>query len=134
MKKKESEVQEHCVIVEEKEDDSDCTIVKKEINGIPVVYLATEEGLVEEKRGRTLAEHDNKENKKPSTKEPRRTPSWTRTTTTTLPSPSKPSKEKLWSTLRETVNLYELSKRTLDAPVLGVTVQELLSISQDLMQ
>ena len=99
-----------------------------------MVYLATEEGHVEENRGRTLAEDENKENKKPRTKEPRRRPSRTRTATTPLPSSSKPSKEKLWSTLRETVNLDELSKRTLDAPVPGVTVRELLSISPDLMQ
>jgi hypothetical protein len=133
LKKKESEVRANCVTVEEIEDD-DCVIIKEEINGIPVVYLATEEGHVEEKRGRTLGDEENKENKKPRTKEPRRKASRTRTTTTPLRCPPKPSKEKLWSTLRETVNLEELSKRTLDAPVPGVTVRELLSISPDLMQ
>jgi len=40
----------------------------------------------------------------------------------------------MWNTLRESVNIGELSKRTLDAPVPGVTVRELLSISPDLIQ
>ena len=48
--------------------------------------------------------------------------------------PNKPRQDKLWATLRESVNLDELSKRTLDAPVPGVTVRELLSISPDLIQ
>jgi len=42
--------------------------------------------------------------------------------------------EKMWSQLRESIDIGELSKRTLDAPVPGVTVRELLSISPDLIQ
>ena len=133
LKKKEFDMRAKFVTVEEIEDDSDCTIVKEEINGIPVVFLATEEGHIEEKRGRTMADEEIKENKKARTKEPRRKPSKTRATSTPL-GPPKPIKEKLWSTLRESVNLEELSKRTLNAPVPGVTVRELLSISPDLMQ
>ena len=48
--------------------------------------------------------------------------------------PNKPRQDKLWATLWESVNLYELSKKTLDAPVPGVTLRGLLSISPDLIQ
>ena len=48
--------------------------------------------------------------------------------------PNKPRQDKLWATLQESVNLDELSKRTLDALVPEVTVRELLSISPDLIQ
>ena len=54
-------------------------------------------------------------------------------TAVTIP-PNKPRQDKLWATLRESVNLYELSKKTLDSPVPGVTLRELLSISLDLIQ
>jgi len=40
----------------------------------------------------------------------------------------------MWNMLRQSVNIGELSKRTLDAPVPRVTVRELLSISLDLIQ
>jgi len=46
----------------------------------------------------------------------------------------KPQHEKMWNQLRESIDIDELSKRTLDAPVPGVTVRELLSISLDLIQ
>jgi len=42
--------------------------------------------------------------------------------------------DKMWSTLRESVNIGELSKRTWVAPVPGFIVRELLSISPDLIQ
>lgn len=125
----------NCVTVEEEdEDDSDCQLVKEEINGIPVVYIATEEADVEEKRGRSLSDEGDKENKKPRTAGPvaRRTPKILKRGISTPP--IKPRQDKLWATLRESVNLEELSKRTLDAPVPGVTVRELLSISPDLIQ
>ena len=48
--------------------------------------------------------------------------------------PNKPRQDKLWATLRESINLDELIKRTFDALVPGVTVRELLSISPDLIQ
>jgi len=47
---------------------------------------------------------------------------------------TKPQYEKMWNQLRESIDIGELSKRTLDAPVPGVTVRELLSISPDLIQ
>jgi len=42
--------------------------------------------------------------------------------------------EKMWSTLQESVDIGELSKRTLDVLVPGVTVRELLLIAPDLIQ
>ena len=50
------------------------------------------------------------------------------------PPPNKLKQDMLWATLRESVNFEELSKRTLDAPVQGVMVIELLSISPELIQ
>ena len=44
------------------------------------------------------------------------------------------NKDKLWAMLRESINLEKLSKKGLDAPVPGVTVRGLLSISPDLIQ
>ena len=52
----------------------------------------------------------------------------------TVPLNRKTNKDKLWATLRKSVNLEELSKSTLDTPVHGVTARELLSISYDLIQ
>ena len=44
------------VTVEEEYEtmDSACQLVEEEINGIPVVFIATEEADVEEKRGRSM--------------------------------------------------------------------------------
>jgi len=42
--------------------------------------------------------------------------------------------EKMWNTLRESTDIGEISKRTLDTRVPGVTVRELLSISPDMSQ
>jgi len=42
--------------------------------------------------------------------------------------------EKVWNTLRKSTNIREISKRTLDAPVPGVIIRELLLISPDLSQ
>ena len=41
----------NCVTVEEEDEtmDSACQLVKEEINGIPVVFIATEEADAEEK-------------------------------------------------------------------------------------
>ena len=46
----------------------------------------------------------------------------------------RPQPEKMWNTLRDSVHIGELSRRTLDAPVPGVTVRKLLSISPDMIQ
>ena len=44
-----------------------------------------------------------------------------------------PQPEKMWNTLWDSVDIGELSRRTLDAPVPGVRVRELLSISLDMI-
>ena len=41
--------------------------------------------------------------------------------------------EKIWNILRNLVDIGELSRRTLDAPVPGVTVRELFTISPDMI-
>jgi len=46
----------------------------------------------------------------------------------------RPQPEKMWNTLRDLINIGELSTRTLDAAVPWVTVRELLSISPDMIQ
>jgi len=40
----------------------------------------------------------------------------------------------MYNTLRESVDIGELSRRTLDTPVPGVTVKKLLSILPDMIQ
>jgi len=45
-----------------------------------------------------------------------------------------PQPEKEWNTLQESVDIGELSRPTLDAPVPGVTVRELLSILPHMIQ
>jgi len=46
----------------------------------------------------------------------------------------RPQPEKMWNTLRDSVDIGELRRRTLDAPVPGVRVRELLSISLDIIR
>ena len=125
----------------EKEDetmDIACQLVEEEINGIPVVFIATEKADVEEKRGTSMNDEENKEKKRPKVRDfppvSRKTPrNKEKERSITVPL-NKPGQDKLWATQRESVNLDELSKSTLDAPVPGVTVRELLSISPDLIQ
>ena len=131
----------NCMTVEEEDEtmNSACQLVEEEINGIPVVFIATEEADVEDKRGRSMNTEGNKEKKRPKVRDfppvSRKTPrnKENKERTVTVP-PNKPRQDKLWATQRESVNLDELSKRTLDAPVAGVTVRKLLSISPDLIQ
>ena len=131
----------NCVTVEEEDEtmDSACQLVEEEINGIPVVFIATEEADVEEKRGRSMNDKGNKEKRRLKVRDfppvSRKTPlnKENKERAVTAP-PNKPRQDKLWATQRESVNLDELSKRTLDAPVAGVTVRKLLSISPDLIQ
>ena len=137
---KESEIARvNCVTVEEDETiDRVCRFVEEEINGIPVVFIATKEADVQEKRGRSMNDEGDKEKKRPKVRDfppvSRKTPcNKEQERAVTLP-PNKPCQNKLWATLREFVNLDELSKRTLDAPVPEVTVRELLSISPDLIK
>ena len=130
----------NCGTVEEEDDtmDSACKLIEEEIKGIPVVIIAAEEAGVEEKRGRSMNDKGNKEKKRLKVRDfppvSRKTPcNKEQERAVTLP-PNKPCQNKLWATLREFVNLDELSKRTLDAPVPEVTVRELLSISPDLIK
>ena len=65
--KKESEMARgNCVTVEEEDEamDSACQVVEEEIDGIPVVFIATEEADVEEERGRSMNDEGNKEKKR----------------------------------------------------------------------
>ena len=131
----------NCMTVEEEDEtmNSACQLVEQEINGIPVVFIATEEADVEDKRGRSMNTEGNKEKKRPKVRD---FPPVNRKTlrtkenkeiAVTVP-PNKPRQDKLWATLQESVNVDEHSKSTLDTPVPGVTVRELLSISPDLIQ
>ena len=126
----------NCMTFEEDQDEqeNEGQLIREEINGIPVVFLATEELDVEDKRGRPIEDEGEKENKRPRTKEPVRRSPRTSKRALTVPPNSTTNKEKLWATLKESVNLEKLSNKTLDAPVPGVTVRELLSISSDLIQ
>ena len=101
---------------------------------VPVVFLATEEADVEEKKGRDIQDVREKENKGTRTREPVKRSPQTNKSALTVSQNRSTKKAKLWATLRESVNLEEPNKRTLDAPVLGVTVKDLLSISSDLIQ
>ena len=65
--KRESEMARvNCVTVKEEDEtmDSACQLVEEEINGIPVVFIATEEADVEEKCGRCMNDDGNKEKKR----------------------------------------------------------------------
>ena len=61
----------NCVTVEEEDEtmDSVCQLVEEEINWIPVVFIATEETDVEEKRGRSMNDEENKEKKRPKVRD-----------------------------------------------------------------
>ena len=139
--KKESETYwANCVTVEEADEtmDSACQLVVEEINGIVCVFICTEEADVEEKRGRSMNDEGNKEKKRLKARDfplvSRNTPRNEEKETAVPIPPNKPCQDKLWATLQESVNLDELSKKTLDSLVPGVTLRELLSISLDLIQ
>ena len=57
--------------VEEEDEtmDSACQLVEEEIDGIPVVFIATEEADVEEKPGRSMNDEGNKEKKRPKVRD-----------------------------------------------------------------
>ena len=75
-----------------------------------------------------------KKNKRPRTREAVRRSPRTNKRALTVPLNRSTNKDKLWSRLRELLNLEEFSKRTLDAPVPVVMVRELLCISPHLIQ
>ena len=117
LKKESSMPRANFVTFEEDQDEQEieCQLIREEINGIPVVFLATEEADVEGKRGRPIEDVGEKENKRPRTREPVKRSPRTNKRALTVPPNRATNKEKLWATLRESVNLEELSKRTLDA-------------------
>jgi len=119
-----------------------CNILE-EINGEKVIYKPSRE---EEKRARESWDEGDKNDAKRKSfspenspkilkrDKPLRQPAYEKQVEKHDEKPPRPQHDKMWSTLRESVDIGELSKRTLDAPVPGVTVRELLSISPDLIQ
>ena len=61
----------NCMTVEEEAEtmESACQLVEEEINRIPVVFIATEEADVEEKRERSMNNEGNKEKKRPKVRD-----------------------------------------------------------------
>ena len=126
----------NCVTIEEGQDkqENKCQLIREEVNKVLVVFLATEEEDVEEKRGRPIEDEGGKENKRLRTRELVRRSPRTNKLALTVPLNRTTNKDQLWATLRKSVNLAELSKSTLDTPVPGVIARKLLSISHDLIQ
>lgn len=99
----------NCLTFEETQDkyDSDCQLIREEINGVPVVCLASEVEDVEEKRGRLIRDDREKESKRPRIRElapaiTRRSPCNAKLALTVATSRTMtPNKDKLWATLRE---------------------------------
>ena len=56
LKKESNILRAHCLTFEEAQDeyDSDCRLIREEINRVTVVYLTTEEADIAEKRGRHI--------------------------------------------------------------------------------
>ena len=96
-----------CVTFEEDQDEqeNECQLIGEEINGVPVVFLATEVADVEETRGRPIEDVGEKENKSPRTREAVRRSPRTNKSALMVPPNSSTNKDKLWPTLRELVNL-----------------------------
>ena len=134
LKKESNMLNKNRVTFEEDQDaqENECQLIGEEINRVPVVWLATEEAHVEEKGGRPNEDMGETENKRPRTREPVRRSPRTNQRAVTVPPNRSSNEDKLWATLRESVNLEEISKRTIDAPVPDVTVRELLSMSPNL--
>jgi len=112
--------------------------ILEQMNGEEVVYKLFWD--VEEKRARdTWDEYDHPDTKRPAFSPP--TKILKRDKPLRQPAgeheekhEKRPQPEKMWNTLRDSVDISELSRRTLDAPVPGATVRELLSISPDMIQ
>jgi len=111
--------------------------IQEQINGDEVVYQPFWDVEIEEKRARdTWDEGDHPEKKRPAFSPP--TKILKRDKPLRQPAgkheEKRPQLEKMWNTLRDSVDIGELSRRTWDAPVPGVIVRELLSISPDMIQ
>jgi len=114
--------------------------IQEQMNGEEVVYKRFWDVEIEEKRARdTWDEGDHPEKERPAFSPPTKILKCDKP----LRHPAGeheekhekcPQPEKMWNTLRDSVDIGVLSRRTLDAPVPGVTVRELLSISPDMIQ
>ena len=126
----------NCMTFEKDQDEQEngCQLIRKKINGVPVVFLVTEESDVEEKKGRPIQDVAEEERKRPRTREPARRSSQTNQRALTVPPNRSTNKDMFWATLTQSVNLEELSERTLYVTVLGVMVRDLLSILPHLIQ
>jgi len=117
-----------------------CNILE-EMNGEEVIYKPFWEADIEEKRSRDIRGDGDRSDTKRKALSPG-TPTEILKRDRPVRDSAKPDEklekqhqhEKMWSQLRESIDIGELSKRTLDALVPGVTVRELLSISPDLIQ
>jgi len=111
--------------------------IQEQMNGEEVVYKPFWDVEIEEKRARdTWDEGDYPKKKRPAFSPP--TKILTRDKPLRQPAgeheEKRPQPEKMWNMSRDSVDIGELSRQTLDAPVPGVTVRELLSISPDMIQ
>jgi len=114
-----------------------CNVVEEaeKINGEAVVYKASKEleAEVEEKRVRDRGDEGDNNQRTMQLFNPDRPPKILKRGEESNKE-NQPKQEKVWNSLRGTVNIDELTKRTLDAPVPGVTVRDLLSISPEMFQ
>jgi len=138
LKMKESDIPRMQGITVETESEGVACNMMEKMNGENVIYTQSREMEVDEKRVRESWDQGEKETKRQG-RTPENPPKILRRNKPQGVQPAaekspRPQPEKMWNTLRESVNIGELSKRTLDAPVPGVTVRELLSISPDLIQ
>ena len=125
------------MFVEDSNAGVSCNVVEEaeKINGEPVVYKASKEleVEVEEKRVRDRGDEGDNNQRTKQLFNPDRPPKILKRGEKSNKE-NQPKQEKLWNSLRGTVNIDELTKRTLDAPVPGVTVRDLLSISPEMIQ
>ena len=125
------------MFVEDSKAGVSCNVVEdaSKINGEAVIYKASEEVEVEveEKRVRDRGdEGDNNQRTKQLFNPDRLSKILKRAEKSHKE--NQPKQEKLWNSLHGTVNIDELTKSTLDAPVQGVTLRDLLSISPEMIQ
>ena len=139
LKMKESEIPKiQCITMETEGKGAACNMMEK-MNGENVIYMQSREMEVDEKSVRESCHEGEKETEwqaltpeNPPKILRRNKPQVIQPAAERSPRPAQ--HEKMWNMLRKSVNIGELSKRTLDAPVPEVTVRELLLISLDLIQ
>jgi len=125
------------MFVEDSKAGVSCNVVEEaeKINGEPVVYNPSKEleVEVEEKRVRDRGDEGDNNQRTKQLFNPDR-PHKILKRGEKSNKENQPKHEKLWNSLRGTVNIDELTKRPLDAPVPGVTVRDLLSILPEMIQ